>query len=1103
MSMSLSSPSTSSGSIYQRGVRRPPPPSGPRLRGRQSSALATPITLFDSSYSTSGLSYNGSDTGSPPGTPVPFSPPPSYQQHSQPPSSPAVSTHSNSSSFRAAAVAKTPATSTLATREREEEEEEGMETNLMRPRVGSYIATSSTTSTPSHVFPSTLYTSSPTSSPSPPPQSTSTSPTSASSVNDNGANGNGKGLPTSLSAIEERDSEYPRMKLGDIGEEEDSDGVGVQVEERRGGARVRPPSALQSPLSPISPLSPPPLVDSDDDDLTDHRPPLSPSPSPSPPHPPTPPPLHSYPHSPQSIPSRSATTPTPTTATTPVPKPSIQHLSPPPPINYDSVPLKWKSLPLEAAMWTFTSKELQHIVSRAIRTSARESFIRLLSLNILDNELPNELQRLDHAKLTAQARYRFCVHRRTMLLQAVNACSMQQHSSSNTGAGGSGGHIAQLAAQLSETTAECDQLLEQMMRIVDQQAQCVKLQDVHWASALAVALRKRTAELKAAKERISQLEAELEEAWKEAETIARELDDQEEELEEEEGEVTADITGEVHQQAGEDLTEDLTGSVDRGGEGSDTGELTGDDEDQEEAHVIVAEHLTILKSPPAVLHDLPSLVDLKASASANSSSNPSSPVSTSYVHVFSSPPNTPTPYAQDGQPNTPRPTQHTRYPSAIASEMSYQIANSMDSRVLAASPPPLPTATTAIVAQADAPIPPAKDDDAATIHSVHSTRSLRSTKSAKSTKSTKSVRPPGTSRVSQVFAARRRSIRASLGSLRIPKLRHGSRHASSMSAGGIADVGVGDGDGGSEGKSNRPPVPELPSAYIRKPSVSITTMASNHSKSPSTTLPPSSSSSSVVSPASVRRVFSFGRHGKAQHPNLLLQSQPQAQQPHATLPEAGASPGVPASLRSRKPRMSVDDIQVVPRSPRYDVTPSRPSAVDDIGIDARSGAHMRRRMSGVGGIGGVSGLMKRLEWVMGGEAEGSEEVRAEGAPGGSGGDDKGKEEAKQESSHHPLSATSKALHSLKTSPERLFHRVNGSSSSSTSASSTTTTSTPSPGGILHSARKRYTMSFPLFTGSNTAASSTTIPDSTPPSASTSRLGLGPKMRPASSAQYSN
>lgn len=77
-----------------------------------------------------------------------------------------------------------------------------------------------------------------------------------------------------------------------------------------------------------------------------------------------------------------------------------------------------------------------------------------------------------------------------MLLQAVNACSMQPHSSSNTGGGGSGGHIAQLAAQLSETTAECDQLLEQMMRIVDQQAQCVKLQDVHWASALAVALRK-------------------------------------------------------------------------------------------------------------------------------------------------------------------------------------------------------------------------------------------------------------------------------------------------------------------------------------------------------------------------------------------------------------------------------------------------------------------------------------------------------------------------------------------------------------------------------------------------------------------------------------
>ncbi|KAL4259772.1 hypothetical protein AB1N83_012298, partial [Pleurotus pulmonarius] len=250
MSMSLSSPSTSSGSIYQRGVRRPPPPSGPRLRGRQSSALATPITLFDSSNSSGGLTYNGSDAGSPPGTPVPFSPPPSYHQHAQPPASPVLSTHSNSSSFRAAAaVASSPAPSTLATREREEEQGVEVETNLARPRVGSYIATSSTTSTSasSHVFSPTRYTSSPTSSPSPPPQSTSTSPTSAPSISDHDGNGNRKGLSSSLSAIEERDSEYPRMKMGDIGEGEDSDGVGVQVEQRRGGARVRPSSALQSP----------------------------------------------------------------------------------------------------------------------------------------------------------------------------------------------------------------------------------------------------------------------------------------------------------------------------------------------------------------------------------------------------------------------------------------------------------------------------------------------------------------------------------------------------------------------------------------------------------------------------------------------------------------------------------------------------------------------------------------------------------------------------------------------------------------------------------------------------------------------------------------
>ena len=46
-------------------------------------------------------------------------------------------------------------------------------------------------------------------------------------------------------------------------------------------------------------------------------------------------------------------------------------LIPPSSINFDVVPIPFKGLPLEAAQWTFSSPELQDIVSRAIRLSAR------------------------------------------------------------------------------------------------------------------------------------------------------------------------------------------------------------------------------------------------------------------------------------------------------------------------------------------------------------------------------------------------------------------------------------------------------------------------------------------------------------------------------------------------------------------------------------------------------------------------------------------------------------------------------------------------------------------------------------------------------------
>ncbi len=138
---------------------------------------------------------------------------------------------------------------------------------------------------------------------------------------------------------------------------------------------------------------------------------------------------------------------------------------------------------------TFSSTELQQIVSRAIRLSARESFIRLLTVENLDNILPTELERLERSKASTQSKYRFLVHRRTMLLQVL-ITSAQIPSAKDKDKVDNMDSITKLALQLSETTAECDRLSEDLLKISDQTAQINRMLDVHWASALAIALRK-------------------------------------------------------------------------------------------------------------------------------------------------------------------------------------------------------------------------------------------------------------------------------------------------------------------------------------------------------------------------------------------------------------------------------------------------------------------------------------------------------------------------------------------------------------------------------------------------------------------------------------
>lgn len=110
--------------------------------------------------------------------------------------------------------------------------------------------------------------------------------------------------------------------------------------------------------------------------------------------------------------------------------------------------------------------------------------MRLLTMENLDKVLPAELERLDLLKTTTQSRYRFLVHRRTMLFQALNSTSLGQQKEND------GSVVSSLTAQLAETIADCDQQLQELLRINDQIAQINKLIDVHSSSALAIALRK-------------------------------------------------------------------------------------------------------------------------------------------------------------------------------------------------------------------------------------------------------------------------------------------------------------------------------------------------------------------------------------------------------------------------------------------------------------------------------------------------------------------------------------------------------------------------------------------------------------------------------------
>ncbi|KAF9261753.1 hypothetical protein L218DRAFT_905267 [Marasmius fiardii PR-910] len=186
--------------------------------------------------------------------------------------------------------------------------------------------------------------------------------------------------------------------------------------------------------------------------------------------------------------------------------------------------VRWRGHSMDAAKWTFTSSQLQAIVSRAIKQSAEASFIRLLQLETVDREIPNELRKLEMQRTDLKSRYKLLVRKRTEVLGRLTLCLDGTTQEDNVVA-------LTLVTRLGEIATQLDQLAEDLHSVDEQISQLKSLRDVHDGSALAMALRKlNTSFLKQLsiseelRQQVESLEAERDDAWRHAEKVAADFD---------------------------------------------------------------------------------------------------------------------------------------------------------------------------------------------------------------------------------------------------------------------------------------------------------------------------------------------------------------------------------------------------------------------------------------------------------------------------------------------------------------------------------------------------------------------------------------------------
>ncbi|KAJ4490346.1 hypothetical protein J3R30DRAFT_70335 [Lentinula aciculospora] len=192
--------------------------------------------------------------------------------------------------------------------------------------------------------------------------------------------------------------------------------------------------------------------------------------------------------------------------------------------RFQSPAPKWRGYTMDAAKWTFTSSQLQAVVSRAIRQSAEASAIRLLRLETVDHDIPVELHRLELQRTDIKTRYKMLTRRRTEVLATLTLyCDGTLHEDPTAS--------LRIISELRDISSTLDRLAEDLHSVDEQISQLTSLRDVHDASALAMAIRKLNASFlkqlavsDALRSQMVALEAERDDAWKQAETMAHDFD---------------------------------------------------------------------------------------------------------------------------------------------------------------------------------------------------------------------------------------------------------------------------------------------------------------------------------------------------------------------------------------------------------------------------------------------------------------------------------------------------------------------------------------------------------------------------------------------------